>query len=184
MLASAGISVEDVLVAAFLHDVVEDEPVGRGEIDAGFGVRVGDLVCAMTEPTEDAAGRSLDWGERKASIVETAQASDDADLLDLKAADLICNASDLIGEYERIGDAVFARFPPHGGHRHVGYYLDLARTLDARPLNHKLAVQVRALIAPLEDLSTRAAGAPSRQRGHSGILRAEAASRHSSRPGV
>jgi (p)ppGpp synthase/HD superfamily hydrolase len=153
VLADAGVTDEDVLVAAVLHDVVEDEPVGRSEIEALFGLRVGDLVCEMTESTEDDAGGPLDWGGRKARIVETARTTGDPDLLALKAADLICNATDLIGEHERLGEAVLERFGPQGGTRQVGYYLDLARILDERPLPAALASQVRKVIRSLEELA-------------------------------
>ncbi len=157
VLADAGVSGEDVLVAAVLHDIVEDEGVGYAEISIRFGERVGGLVEAMTEPEEDAAGDDLAWGDRKAHIVELARSTEDFDVLALKAADLICNATDLLGEHERTGDAVFPRFEPQGGERQVGYYLDLAHALDGRPLADALAGQVKWVIRSLDGLVSRAA---------------------------
>jgi (p)ppGpp synthase/HD superfamily hydrolase len=157
VLADAGFDDEDVLVSAVLHDVVEDEPVDQEEIAVRFGDRVGELVGAMTEPDADAAGADLPWGDRKSHIVDVARTTEDSDLLALKAADLICNATDLAGEHARVGDEVFTRFGAQGGERQLGYYLDLARTLVGRPLPSDLAAQIGTVVASLEGLSARAA---------------------------
>lgn len=153
VLTEAGCTDDDVLVAAVLHDLVEDEPVGHDEIVRRFGARVGELVDAMTEPAADEAGAELSWGDRKAHIVELARGTEDPDVLALKAADLICNATDLLGEYARVGADVFARFPPQGGTRQVGYYLELARTLAQRRLAPALAAQLATVVTGLEELS-------------------------------
>ena len=47
-----GISDEEVLAAAFLHDVIEDTDTDPDEIGARFGERVRDLVVTMTEDDE------------------------------------------------------------------------------------------------------------------------------------
>ena len=50
LVAGAGIADPDVLVAAVLHDVVEDTPVTLDEVSAEFGPRVADLVGWVTIP--------------------------------------------------------------------------------------------------------------------------------------
>jgi guanosine-3',5'-bis(diphosphate) 3'-pyrophosphohydrolase len=50
LVEGAGIASPDVLVAAVLHDVVEDTPVTLDEVSAQFGPRVAELVGWVTIP--------------------------------------------------------------------------------------------------------------------------------------
>jgi GTP pyrophosphokinase len=50
LVQGAGITSPDVLVAAVLHDVVEDTPVTLDEVGAEFGPRVAELVGWVTIP--------------------------------------------------------------------------------------------------------------------------------------
>jgi (p)ppGpp synthase/HD superfamily hydrolase len=50
LVEGAGIASPDVLVAAVLHDVVEDTPVTLDEVSAEFGPRVAELVGWVTIP--------------------------------------------------------------------------------------------------------------------------------------
>ena len=59
LIEGAGVSRRDVLVAAVLHDIVEDTPCTLDDLRAAFGPRVGELVGWVTIPDpgpgEDAA---------------------------------------------------------------------------------------------------------------------------------
>jgi (p)ppGpp synthase/HD superfamily hydrolase len=50
LVEGAGIASPDVLVAAVLHDVVEDTPVTLDEVSAEFGPRVAELIGWVTIP--------------------------------------------------------------------------------------------------------------------------------------
>jgi guanosine-3',5'-bis(diphosphate) 3'-pyrophosphohydrolase len=50
LVEGAGVSDPDVLVAAVLHDVVEDTPGTLADVRAAFGPRVADLVGWVTKP--------------------------------------------------------------------------------------------------------------------------------------
>jgi guanosine-3',5'-bis(diphosphate) 3'-pyrophosphohydrolase len=50
LVEGAGVSSPDVLVAAVLHDVVEDTPCTLADVRAGFGPRVAELVGWVTIP--------------------------------------------------------------------------------------------------------------------------------------
>lgn len=74
----------DLIVAALLHDTIEDQPITREQIAEEFGERVAGLVM---EATDD---KSLPKAERKRLQIETAtHKSRDAKLL--KLADKISN---------------------------------------------------------------------------------------------
>ena len=80
-----GITDEDTLCAAVLHDVVEDTPVCIQDISKEFGRVVGNMVVALTQMPEETYGEYIqemvDQGNRGAIIV--------------KLADLWHNSSDL-----------------------------------------------------------------------------------------
>src|SRR5262245_7980656 len=66
---------EDLVVAAMLHDTVEDTDVAIESIRARFGDAVGDLVAAVTEKKHE-DGVKRPWKVRKAEALEHAAAAD------------------------------------------------------------------------------------------------------------
>jgi len=55
---------EDVIIAALLHDTVEDTDYTLDELEEDFGAFVRELVTALTEPTHE-GDRRLPWAEKK-----------------------------------------------------------------------------------------------------------------------
>jgi GTP diphosphokinase / guanosine-3',5'-bis(diphosphate) 3'-diphosphatase len=85
----AGVEDPEVLMAAVLHDTVEDTGVTEAEIARDFGPRVASLVAECTDD------KSLPQAERKRLQVEHAShKTNDARLI--KLADKITNVSDII----------------------------------------------------------------------------------------
>lgn len=86
---AAGVSDESVLVAAVLHDVVEDTDVTVAEIAERFGERVAALVSEMTDD------KTLRKEERKRLQLLTAhELTPDARLI--RISDKICNVYDIL----------------------------------------------------------------------------------------
>ena len=86
-----GVTDVDVLVAALLHDTVEDTDTSPEEIERLFGATVRQLVDEVSDD------KSLPKAERKQLQVEhAATASDEAKLL--KLGDKICNVSDVVSD--------------------------------------------------------------------------------------
>lgn len=77
---------EDVVVAGFLHDTVEDTDTTYDEIEAEFGERVAALVRKASEPD-----KSLDWETRKQHTIDRLRAENDSGALALVAADKLDN---------------------------------------------------------------------------------------------
>jgi GTP diphosphokinase / guanosine-3',5'-bis(diphosphate) 3'-diphosphatase len=85
----AGIVQEDVLIAAVLHDTVEDTETSFEEIATEFGEEVAKIV---SECTDD---KSLMKAERKQKQIDTAhRKSREAKFV--KLADKICNLTDIL----------------------------------------------------------------------------------------
>jgi guanosine-3',5'-bis(diphosphate) 3'-pyrophosphohydrolase len=90
-----GISDNNVLVAALLHDTVEDTETTIEELQEHFGERIAGIVAEVTDD------KSLDKADRKRLQIEHApHISREAQLV--KLADKICNVRDV------------ARTPPPG----------------------------------------------------------------------
>jgi len=86
---------EAMLIAAVLHDVVEDTVVGLAEIQRRFGLNVAQLVYQLT----DVPGS---FGNRKARKEEDRRRLSEADarVQTIKVADLISNTSSIV-EHDR-----------------------------------------------------------------------------------
>jgi guanosine-3',5'-bis(diphosphate) 3'-pyrophosphohydrolase len=89
-LAEAGMEKEtDLLMAAILHDVVEDTETTFEELKEEFGANVAGIVMEVTDD------KSLQEKERKRIAVETIGKKSEAARL-LKLSDLIANVYDVI----------------------------------------------------------------------------------------
>lgn len=90
-LARAGVTDDDVLVAALLHDTVEDTTATIEDVRAAFGDRVASIVAEVTDD------KSLPKDERKRlQIVNAPHKSAEAKLV--KLADKLDNLGDLLNE--------------------------------------------------------------------------------------
>lgn len=84
-----GVRDKDTLIAAILHDTVEDTTTTFEEIEAHFGLQVRHIVAEVTDD------KGLEWTERKTQQVEKAASlSPKAKLVML--GDKICNLRDVL----------------------------------------------------------------------------------------
>ncbi len=78
----------DIIVAAILHDTVEDTDTSFAELETHFGKVIADIVCELTDDNR------LQKKERKQQQIDhAAHASDQAK--QVKLADKICNLRDM-----------------------------------------------------------------------------------------
>lgn len=136
-----GVTDMSLLVAAVLHDTVEDTKTTFEELEETFGRTVADLVRELTDD------KSLDKAERKRlQIVHAASASDAAK--QLKIADKIGNLRDIVAR------------PPVGWprQRKVKYLVWAAQVVDGcRGVNRRLDTAFdRALAAARDHLAVPA----------------------------
>ena len=140
---------EALMIAALLHDVLEDCPdVQAGEIAQTFGTRILAIVEACTDGVAGPDGRKPSWRERKvAYLAHLAGAPDDVILV--SACDKLHNASCIVEDLGG-GIDVFERFTA-GREGTLWYYASLARVLrerlvDRPMLSGALTAQVAAMI--------------------------------------
>ncbi len=96
---------EEVLVAALLHDVVEDTGTSRGEIAERFGEDVCRLVDALSEDP-----RVCEYEMRKSALRDQVEAAGPRAAA-IYAADKLANLRDMRSAFERDGEAAAERFP-------------------------------------------------------------------------
>jgi (p)ppGpp synthase/HD superfamily hydrolase len=137
---------EPMIVAALLHDVVEDCGVPLDDIRDRFGEAVAEMVAAVSELKTDDGGARRPWRVRKEEQLEQlAQA--DARVAALKCADALHNASCTVVELERDGGVVWTRFNA-GPSDTVWYYGEIARLCGARLGDaHPLVTELRETVA-------------------------------------
>lgn len=113
--------VPSVIVAALLHDVVEDTYVKLNDIARMFGIYVADLVSDESENKRREKPASDTWRLRKEEAIEKiAGAGKEAKIISL--ADKLSNLRSIWRDYQIIGDEVFDRFNIREKKEHGWYY--------------------------------------------------------------
>ena len=111
---------EDCVIAAWLHDTLEDTDYTAEELEEDFGREVRRIVETVTEPKEK-NGEKLPWKERKLAYLEQLKAGPDEALL-IAAADKIHNMRSIVEEYYD---------------NHQGFIKDFAGSLDERAMRYQ-----------------------------------------------
>ncbi len=88
---------EDVIIAALLHDTLEDTDYTSTELEEDFGKRVRELVEVLTEPKKTGE-RTLSWRERKETYAKQLKNGPKEAVL-IAAVDKIHNFRTSVDEY-------------------------------------------------------------------------------------
>lgn len=101
---------EDQVIAALLHDVLEDGgPQWARPIREAFGAKVLALVEFCTDGLPDEDGRKPPWRERKEAYVAHLREAAGPGLL-VSACDKLSNLQAILLDLTEVGEAVWARF--------------------------------------------------------------------------
>src|SRR4051812_35779376 len=92
---------DDVVIAALLHDTLEDTETTREEIAAAFGEHVAKLIEWVSED------KSLEWAERKAGYLAAMEKAPEEALL-IAIADKVDNTESKMQEFEEEGEEFLA----------------------------------------------------------------------------
>ncbi len=138
---------EDVIVAALLHDVVEDAHIPLSDLEKQFGPSVAVLVSALTETKRDEAEQEIPWETRRAEhLVRLREASPEAAAI--KAADMLHNARTTAHEITLHGNTVWSRFK-RGPLQILENYLQTLEIVQAKLGDHPLAADLEQAIQAL-----------------------------------
>ena len=131
---------EEVVIAALLHDTLEDTDTMLTELSENFGERVSSLVHTVSEPVAE-DGTELPWRERKEKYLEQIALGEDEALV-IAIADKIDNIDSKLEAYAVEGAALFDRWgqTPENYKWYHGEVLALAqKRLSNHPLTRRLA---------------------------------------------
>lgn len=99
---------ENTIVAALLHDTLEDTDYTEKELEDDFGGDVKELVLSITEPPREGAGKEAYLTQKKQYLKQLKTASERA--LIIAAADKIHNMRSAVEEYYDNHSAFIADF--------------------------------------------------------------------------
>ena len=142
---------EDMVIAAILHDAVEDHggmPRLR-DIEHNFGAEVARMVKGLTDSFAEDSNEKAPWEERKRAYVGRLQ-QEQLDVQLISAADKLYNARTILSDYRDIGDRVFDRFKRRAD-KQLGYFRELLRVFRERSSN-RLVDEFERVVEQLEDL--------------------------------
>ncbi|HEX3892444.1 MAG TPA: HD domain-containing protein [Terracidiphilus sp.] len=102
---------EDMVIAALLHDVVEDHGGASRlrDVEFNFGADVARMVASLSDTLTEDPNQKEPWDQRKAAYLERLK-TETADVRLISAADKLYNARTLLDDYRKIGPEVWTRF--------------------------------------------------------------------------
>ena len=102
---------EDMVIAALLHDTVEDHGglVRLEDVKQNFGANVARMVEGLTDSFVDDSGSKEPWKERKEAYIMRLR-REPLDVQLISAADKLYNARAILEDYRVIGARIWDRF--------------------------------------------------------------------------
>ena len=143
---------EDMVIAALLHDAVEDQGgLPRLEdIRCNFGENVARMVEGLSDSFEEDASRKKTWEERKMAYVERLKGEPETVRL-ISAADKLYNARTILDEYRAIGPKVWDRFK-RGRDSQLRYFHALLNVFKSKGTN-RIVDELERVVRELEAIS-------------------------------
>ena len=140
---------EDMVIAALLHDAVEDEgglPRLR-DIEANFGSTVAKIVEGCTDSFEEDVNKKQEWEQRKSSYVERLW-EESSDTLLVSIADKLYNARAILEDHREIGSEVWTRFK-RGRKRQLWYFDELIKVYEEKCPDWRIVQELKRTVEEL-----------------------------------
>jgi len=145
---------EDIVIAALLHDTVQDEgglPRLR-DIEANFGIEVSRIVEGCTDSFKQDTNEKQEWEQRKSSYIERLR-SESPDTLLVSVADKLYNARAILEDYRQIGSEVWSRFK-RGRKQQLSYFDELIKVYEANCPEWRIVQELNRTVKELAEIST------------------------------
>ena len=145
---------EDMVIAALLHDAVEDHggAARLEDIRTNFGDEVARMVEGLSDTLAGNAGDKEPWDERKKAYIERLR-NEPADVRLISAADKLYNARSILEDYREIGAEIWKRFQ-RSRDLQIWY---LERLLEVFKASGKMRIvgELERVVAELKEISAR-----------------------------
>ena len=144
---------EDMVIAALLHDAVEDEGglPRLDDIEAKFGPAVAKVVEGCSDSFEEDSSKKQEWEARKASYIERLR-SEPLETLLVSAADKLYNVRAIVEDYRRIGPQVWSRFK-RGREPQLKYFDRLIEVYEEKCQNWRIVEELKRVVTELAGIS-------------------------------
>lgn len=119
----------NIIVAAVLHDVLEDTPVTVEQLECEFGTVVTRLVSGETENKRIGHYAQDTWKIRKQETIEHLKYKASMAEKMIALGDKLSNIRAICRDYGTIGDKLWNRFNQKEKTLHAWYYINIAETL-------------------------------------------------------
>ena len=117
---------QDTMIAALLHDTIEDTNTQPSEILDNFGPRVYELVMAETEDKMRDRPESETWKQRKVDSLKDLKETNDIELKKMWLADKLANARSFARLHKKYGDSMWQNFNQKDKSEQEWYYRSIA----------------------------------------------------------
>jgi (p)ppGpp synthase/HD superfamily hydrolase len=143
---------EDMVIAALLHDAVEDHGGERRlrDIEANFGKDVARMVEGLSDTLVEDPDNKEPWEKRKADYVDRLR-SEPEDVKLISAADKLYNARTMVDEYRSSGPEMWKRFK-RGRNAQLWYFHAVLEIFKASGRN-RIVDELERVVAELERIS-------------------------------
>jgi (p)ppGpp synthase/HD superfamily hydrolase len=150
---------EDMVIAALLHDAVEDHGGAPRlkDIEYSFGANVARLVEGLSDTLAEDSNQKEPWEQRKEAYLERLR-GEPADLQLISAADKLYNARTILDDYRKIGPDVWKRFK-RGRDLQIWYFNSLVQIFKTSGSN-RIVEELERVIAELTRLTANNSGPP------------------------
>lgn len=148
---------EDMVIAAVLHDTVEDHggAIRLEDVEHNFGPNVARMVEGLSDSLSGDSSRKEDWTMRKERYVHRLEGEPD-DVHLISAADKLHNARAIVEDYRLIGDAIWKRFK-RGRDQQIWYFEELLRVFRSRRAS-RIVDELGRVVDELKEISEPAGG--------------------------
>jgi (p)ppGpp synthase/HD superfamily hydrolase len=148
---------EDMVIAALLHDAVEDQGglPRLTDIEQNFGPNVARMVEGLSDSLSEDSSKKQSWPERKQAYIQRLR-GEPADVHLISAADKLYNARAILEDYREIGPRVWERFK-RGRADQIRYFDELLAVYKSAGTN-RMVEELERVVNVLRQMS--AAEAP------------------------
>jgi len=145
---------EDMVLAALLHDVVEDHGgmTRLHEVEQRFGANVARMVEGLSDSFAENQQPKDEWKKRKSEYIERLRHEPD-DVLLISSADKLYNAKAILDDFKDIGEAIWKRFN-RGGDQQLWYFDELVAVYLLRPRN-RIVNELERVVGELAALTPK-----------------------------
>jgi (p)ppGpp synthase/HD superfamily hydrolase len=143
---------EDMVIAALLHDAVEDQGglPRLKDIEQNFGPNVARMVEGLSDSFSADTENKQPWLERKRAYIERLR-NELADVQLISAADKLYNARSILEDYREIGPRIWDRFNRRRKDQ-LWYFNEILKSYKS-PGARRIVEELRRVVKDLEEIS-------------------------------